>query len=198
MGEVAAPIKPLGCDRRLRPLAGKPSSATIAQMTPHWSQLDAPPPDRAGPVFMDAVLTPNRSLSRVAFSRLLAGVALLNALVSLMFILRGAYPVAAFLALDVALLWWAFRVNYHAGRAEERVRVGAEAVLVTRRTPEGRQTHWTVSPLWANVSSEERAVEIWSAGKSISVGAFLSPGEREAFSVALRQALARAKGSGPG
>lgn len=142
---------------------------------------------------MDAVLTPNRSLTQRGFARLLAGFALLNMTISTVFIAQGAFPVAVFLALDVALLWTAFRMNYKAGQEEERVRVGSAFVHVFRRDPKGRAVHWVVSPLWAQVATSATAVRISSAGKTMLVGAFLSPEEREAFSKALGKALAEAK-----
>jgi uncharacterized membrane protein len=146
---------------------------------------------------MDAVLTPNRSLSRKGLARLLGGFALLNMALSLAFIAQGAYPVVGFLALDVGLLWFALRMNARAGREEERVRVSPEYLHVYRRDPKGRAAHWVVSPLWAQVSNDETAVRIRSAGKTVLVGQFLSPEEREAFCTALGRALQQARTSGP-
>jgi uncharacterized membrane protein len=164
-------------------------------MTANWERLQAPPP-LADPVFMDAVLTPNRSLSQRSFARLLAAFALVNIAVSVLFALQGAYPVLFFLALDVGLLWAAFHLNYRAGRAVERVRVGRAFVHVERRAPKGAPDHWVVSPLWVQVLTEGDAVRIVSAGRDVAVGAFLSPPEREAFGAALRSALGRARGGG--
>jgi uncharacterized membrane protein len=142
---------------------------------------------------MDAVLTPHRSLSQRGFARLLGGFALLNMMISLIFVSQGAYPVAAFLILDVILLWLAFRMNYKAGQEEERVRVAPLYLHVFRRDPKGRAAHWVVSPLWARVSADRAAVRISSAGKTVLVGQFLSPDERVAFSKALSEALSAAK-----
>ncbi len=142
---------------------------------------------------MDAVLTPHRSLSQRGFARLLGGFALLNMGVSVMFVLQGAYPVAAFLALDVFVLWLAFRLNYKAGQEEERVRVARRYLHIFRRDPKGRAAHWVVSPTWAQVTTDATAVRISSAGKTVIVGRFLSPHEREDFSQALSRALAQAK-----
>jgi uncharacterized membrane protein len=86
-------------------------------MTPHWEHT-ATPPSSAGRVFMDATLTPHRSLSQKSFARLIGLFALLNLLISAVFLAKGAFPVVIFLALDVGLLWMAFRMNYRAGRLE--------------------------------------------------------------------------------
>jgi len=162
-------------------------------MTPHWELHKSAPPHSAQGYVMDAVLTPHRSLSQRGFARLLGGFALLNMLISIMFIIQGAYPVVVFLALDVGLLWLAFRMNYKAGQEEERVRVAPQYLHVFRRDPKGRAAHWVVSPLWAQVSADAAAVRISSAGKTVLVGQFLSPEEREQFSKALGEALTKAK-----
>ena len=165
-------------------------------MTPHWERIAEPPP-KAGPLFFDAVLTPHRSLSRKAFVYVLCGFAAVDAAITTVFLLQGAYPVAAFLVLDVFLLWLAFEVNYRSGRARERVEVGADRLVVSRHSGRGREAHWIVSPLWARVSADARSVGIASAGRIVRVGAFLSPPERGDFAKALNEALSRAKGYRP-
>lgn len=146
---------------------------------------------------MDAVLTPHRSLSRRAFVYVLCGFAAIDAAIVTMFMLQGAWPVAFFLVLDVVLLWVAFRINYRDGRTEERVAVGAERLIVSRKSAEGAFSHWTVSPAWARARTDARSVRIASAGKALRVGTFLSPPERADFSRALNAALSRAKSYRP-
>lgn len=162
-------------------------------MTPNWESWPHPPPAASEGLVMDAVLTPHRSLSRRGFARLLGGFALLNMAVSIGFAFSGAYPVVIFMALDVALLWVAFRMNYKAGLEEERVQVARPYLYIARRDPKGRAAHWVVSPLWASVSTDETCVRISSAGKTVVVGGFLSPEERQDFSRALTAALSTAK-----
>lgn len=163
-------------------------------MSPHWERLAAPPPASA-PLFMDAVLTPHRSLSRVAFTYVLCGFAALDALIVTIFLLHGAWPVAIFLVLDVFLLWLAFHVNYRDARLRERVAVGPDHLLVARENRAGA-VYWIVSPLWARVATDARSVKIASAGKALRVGAFLSPPERVDFSRALNAALGRVRREG--
>lgn len=144
---------------------------------------------------MDAVLTPHRSLSLHAFRWMIAAFAAVNAVVALVFILHGAYPVVGFMGLDVAALWLAFHLNYRAARRQERVQVAAGHIHLERRTQKGAD-HWVVSPLWARVSHDGPAgVRIASAGGVMRVGAFLSPREQGAFACALEEALRRAKRS---
>jgi uncharacterized membrane protein len=164
-------------------------------MTPHWERVGQAPP-QGGPVFFDAVLTPHRSLSRKAFVYVLGGFALIDAAITTVFVAQGAYPVAAFLVLDVFLLWLAFELNYRAARARERVAVEADRLVVSRKSGRGKEAHWMVSPLWARVSADATSVGIASAGRMLRVGAFLSPPERGDFARALAEALSRARREG--
>lgn len=162
-------------------------------MIPRWERVAGPPPIEDEALFMDAVLRPNRSLSLSAFKLMLIAVIAINAIVALVFIAQGAFPVAGFLGLDVLALWIAFRVNYRAGRAEERVRIGARQIHLERRDPRGASTHWVLNPVWAQVAHDDRGVLIRSGRGALRLAAFLSPDERAAFAEALSAALWRAK-----
>ncbi|MFZ4069095.1 MAG: DUF2244 domain-containing protein [Caulobacterales bacterium] len=162
-------------------------------MTPRWEKLPSPPQAPTGALFMDAVLRPNRSLSVKAFTLLIAVFVALNAAIGVMFALQGAYPVLAFLALDVVLVIVAFRINYRDGRAQERVQVAADRVHVVRRSVKGADAHWVVNPAWARVEGEDSAVRIAAGGRHLDVAAFLSPEERAAFAAALEAAIRKAR-----
>jgi uncharacterized membrane protein len=164
-------------------------------MTPRWERTAEAPELEQGPLFMDAVLRPHRSLSAAAFKLMLTGVIIVNVVVAAAFWARGAYPVAGFLGLDVAALWLAFHLNYRAGRQEERVRLARDKLHVERRAPNGASRHWALNPIWAQVQDDGTGVAIRSGGGALRVGSFLPPGERRAFASALRTALFRAKRS---
>ncbi|HVY84239.1 MAG TPA: DUF2244 domain-containing protein [Caulobacterales bacterium] len=164
-------------------------------MGPHWERTDEPPHVEA-PHYLDLVLKPHRSLSQKAFRLMLIWVIAVNVAVSAYFIAHKAFPVAGFLGLDVFALWWAFRVNYRAAKAEEHVVLAREMLAVTQRDPKGAETHWVVSPLWAKVAQDARGVTIRSAGGMLRVAAFLSPDERLRFARKLDDALWRAKRGG--
>jgi len=162
-------------------------------MTPRWEQAPAPPA-MDGPLFMDAVLRPNRSLSLFAFKWMLITVIGVNLVVAAAFVAQGAFPVAGFLGLDVLALWLAFRWNYRAARAAEYVRVGAARVHIASVTPEGRATHWVLNPVWAQVARDKgQGVLIRDGDGQMRVGAFLSPKECESFAAALDLALHKAR-----
>lgn len=142
---------------------------------------------------MDARLTPNRSLSARAFLFLMLAFSSVNAVMALIFVRQGAYPVAWFLLIDVVLLAYAFRLNYRAGRIFERVRVAFGFLHVARKPQRGRPQHWVTNPLWARVEPGEDAVRIAAGGREVAVASFLSPDERDAFADALKEALLRAR-----
>jgi uncharacterized membrane protein len=164
-------------------------------MTPRWEPIAEV--QRQAPVLMDAVLAPNRSLSIGAFKLLMVVFTIANAVPAIYFLVKGAYPVSGFLGLDVLALAWAFRVNYRAGRARERVQVSPASVQVTRIRPDAAAAHWAVSPLWARVLDDPRAVRIAAGGVDVYVGGFLAPEEREDFAEALKAALAQARAQRP-
>ncbi|MGE3929313.1 MAG: DUF2244 domain-containing protein [Hyphomonadaceae bacterium] len=161
-------------------------------MTPRWERVETPP-QTEGASFMDAVLKPHRSLSPSAFRVMLGALILVNCGVAAAFAFAGAFPVAAFLGLDILALWLAFRINYRAAQIEERVRVKAGCLHLERRDQRGAQTHWVLNPIWAQVRSDGRGVTIASGRDALRVAAFLSPPEQESFATALRAALWRAK-----
>jgi len=160
-------------------------------MTPTWERAPAPPP-LDGALFMDAELRPHRSLSAGAYKLMLIVVIAVNLALALVFLSRGAFPVAPFLGLDVLALWLAFRVSYRDGRRIERVKVTRERIYVFSSDGRGER-HWVVNPLWARVLREGAGVLIRAGKGQMRLGAFLSPKECDAFAAALDAALYRAK-----
>jgi uncharacterized membrane protein len=161
-------------------------------MTPRWECTQSPPP-LEGKLYLDTVLRPHRSLSLQAFRLMLIVVIVVNLAIAIVFASRGALPVAGFLGLDVLALWVAFRINYRAARAEERIRLTPLQMQVERRAPSGAASHFILNPVWARVREEDAGVCIWSGGGALCVGAFLPPDERAAFARQLDLALYRAK-----
>lgn len=147
-----------------------------------------------GTVFFDALLHPNTSLSRPGFRVLMGGLALVSAVVGMAFVARGAWPVFGFYGLDLLLLYLALKINYRRARMYEKVRLTASALTVERGDGSGRRWVATLPSGWLRVTLAGAAedggqVVLSSHGRSIIVGAFLSPDERVDFAQALRQAL---------
>jgi uncharacterized membrane protein len=164
-------------------------------MPARWERLSFAP-NFDGKLYMDAVLRPHRSLSAAAFRVMLAAVVVVNAVVAGVFWIGGAYPVAGFLGLDVLALWLAFRANYRAAAAEQRVQVARDCVYVFAKDSSGGEAHWALNPFWARVENDRAGVRVHAGGGFIQLGAFLAPSEREGFAAALGAALSRAKRGG--
>jgi uncharacterized membrane protein len=154
--------------------------------------------DKAEPQTFSATLRPHRSLSRKGFVILMAVLIGLNFAAGTTFYLLGAWPIAPFLGLDVALVWWAFRKNYSAALQEERIEV-TDHELVLRRFDHDRQReelHFTRG--WVKVELEEDkereligSLYLRFKGERTEIGRFLGAHERGEFAQLLRQALAK-------
>ena len=101
------------------------------------------------------------------------------------------------MGLDVLALIWALHASERSGKARERVLVSPASLQVTHRRPDAREQHYVVSPLWARVQEDPRAVRISAGGADVCVAGFLAPFERAAFAEALKEALARARSQRP-
>jgi len=148
----------------------------------------------SGPVFFDATLHPNRSLGPTGF-RILMGVAAVSVLIiGVLFITAGAWPVFGFSGGEFVLLYLAFRLNYRAGRAYERVRLTENQLEIMRFDPSGRVKRWAFEPTWLQISMDDpprhdSQLRLTSHGRSLVIGKFLSPGERLEVADALRTAI---------
>jgi uncharacterized membrane protein len=166
-------------------------------MSPRLENLSAALEVR-GPLQMDAVLRPNRSLTPRGFARVFLILGLISFLASCYFVWRGAWPVMGFFGLELFLVWGAFRLSYRQGLLRERVRVTPALIHVERVQPNGRAQHWAVAPIWARVEHEEDgprsdAVRLIGGPNRVALGRFLAPEERQSFADALRGAISKAR-----
>ena len=148
---------------------------------------------RAAP-HLDLILAPHRSLTPAGFWAVMGVLIAANFVAGVMFLALGAWPVLGFLGLDVVLVYWAFRINFRRGQAQERLRLDAAALTVERRDARGRHDTVTFAPPhWLRVIVEDGpgGLVLSSHGRHLTVGAFLSPEERVAVADTIRAALAR-------
>ena len=154
-------------------------------------------PDSSTRALFGAVLKPRRSLSRCGFRVMMAGVFAFGLIVGTSFLIRGVWPVLPYFGLEIVLLYYAFRINYRSARAFEAVQLTPEALIVERVKPSGRTDRFRFQPPhWLRVTIEHRrggdnCLRLSSHGRSITLGACLTPRDRLAFAADLRTALAR-------
>ena len=117
----------------------------------------------------------------------------------IVFLIAGAWPVMGFFGLDVALIYWAFRANYHAARAYEEVSVTPSELTIRKVSQWGKAREWTFNPLWVRLDREThpefglQQLFLVSQGQRLAVAGFLGPQEKESFATALFAALGEAK-----
>jgi uncharacterized membrane protein len=184
----------LGYDRAMMTLA-----AAVEDMAPDEKGRALAPQAEAsaGDAVFDAVLYPNRSLPNAGFLAVMAIVIGANILFGAYFFSIGAWPVIGFCGLDVFLVWLAFKLSYRQGRLKERVIIREGDMRVSRVLPSGHESRWRLQPLWTRIvidrpDEHEARVRVISKGRSLILGAFLSPEERMAFGRSLAAAVARA------
>lgn len=148
------------------------------------------------PVFA-ATLTPQRSLTgrglRLAALVLVAG----GSAVAALFLVLGAWPVAGFVGVELALVLGLLLMHHRLGRTTvEEVVLHAHALTVTRRRGGRSVARWEFPPGWLRVSVVEdehgraAGVLLASHGRRLAIGRFLSREEQTELAAALRAALA--------
>lgn len=163
-----------------------------------WPSQRVPAHEFSGPLYMDAVLAPNRSLSNPGFVALMSVLVAASFAAGVLFVSVGAWPVFGFFGLDVLLVWLAFRLSYRSGRLREQVRVAAETAEIVRVHPAGHVQRWRAAPQLSRVEvdapmTHDGQVRLVSSGRVLVLGAFLSPPEREDFGKRLAAAFDSAR-----
>ena len=115
---------------------------------------NVPPQPLEHPLFV-ARLRPHRSLTRRNFRLLITIFAGVNLFTSLPFIVLGAWPVAGFMGLDVAILYIAFRANFRAARAYEDISVTPLELHLAKVSARGRFAEWRFHPALVGLTRDE-------------------------------------------
>lgn len=159
---------------------------------------------QASKPLLDQVLRPSPPMPPRALLTILCIVAVMNFLFAGYFVLQGAWPVMPFMGADVALLAWAFQTSVKASKREEQVTLTADRLQVVRRVPGKRAGEYHLNPYWVRVQMDESPdharvfhgsmpqasnLTLWSHGKGLTIGKFLSPMVRAQFGNELKTAL---------
>lgn len=151
-----------------------------------------------GVYYMDAVITPHRSLGRKGFIVLIGAMTIVNCVTAVVFVIKGAAPVPIFLGLDLLAVVIAFYASFRAAERRERVQVTAEEVRVLTEWRGAAEVVWTSPTAFTGVvlngeAEDEDDLRLRLSGKEIAVARTLSRGERADFAEALDRAIWRAR-----
>ena len=148
-----------------------------------------------GPLYMDAVITPHRSLSRKGFIVLISVLTTINTATAVVFLLIGAWPAPLFLGLDVIAVIVAFIASGRAVLRKERIQVTADEVRVVLETPRGEHTVWQSPTAFTRVAvaGEAEDVHLRLSDRAVPVARALTRRERRDFAEALERAIHRAR-----
>ncbi|MEM8616463.1 MAG: DUF2244 domain-containing protein [Pseudomonadota bacterium] len=149
-------------------------------------------------LYLDATLTPNRSLSPRAFTIVMGLVAAVSFAAGLAFVSMGAFPILGFFGLDALLIWLAFRYSFRRQRQETEIRVTAESIDLLHREPGRDEKHVSLPTAFARVDlilPERKPSELTLShgSKAWVIGRFLTPSERKSLKTALDTAIHKAK-----
>lgn len=158
---------------------------------------------RDAPVY-EVILWPNRSLSTQGFRWLLL---FLAAGLSLPLIPFLGTPIAwgllPFLLGALLAVYWAIQRNNRDGRMHEHLRLWPEEIRVDRYEANGRWQSWSANPYWVHTEMHSTAqienyITLTGNGRTIEIGAFLAPEEREALFGEMQEKLRTGLGPAPG
>jgi uncharacterized membrane protein len=148
--------------------------------------------DDPGPVF-EALIVPYRSLSPRGVVVLVAVLCFLAALVIARFLLIGAWPVVAFSALEVPLVFVLLILNIRRARASEMILLDTGKVTVVRTDQRGLRSTVTLSSAWLRVDRDSDRTRsrllLRSRDGALEIGAFLHDPDRDALYRALAEAI---------
>jgi uncharacterized membrane protein len=151
-----------------------------------------------GPLYMDAVITPHRSLSRKGFIILISVLTAINTATAIVFLAMRAAPVPLFLGLDLIAIVVAFIASRRAALRRERIQVTAAEVRVVLETPKGEHTVWQSPTAFTRVAlvgpdEDDADLQLRLSDRAVGVARALTRSERRDFAVALERAIRRAR-----
>jgi uncharacterized membrane protein len=147
---------------------------------------------------LELTLSPHRSLGPGGFKLLIGAVALVCGINALRFLALKAWPVALFLALDVALVYWAFKANYRSGRAYEKLTIAQGELRVAQVSPLGVRREHVFNAHWVQVILEQinqvqNRLLLVMHGRKLEIGSFLAPFERDDVKAEIERGLRQAR-----
>jgi len=152
----------------------------------------------ADAALFEALIVPNRSLSRRGIMVLSGAMLGATALLALRFWLIGAWPVAGFAIAEIALAFGLFRLHARRARRSELLLLSQAGLRIVRTDWRGRRSEHTLPTAWLRVQLEERPatvarLTVETRSTSIEIGSSLGDAEKRDLAEALHAALDRTR-----
>lgn len=145
-------------------------------------------------ICFDAVLHPHASLTPRSFFLLMAFIGVISFCAGVAFVMVGAWPVFGFFAIDIVLVFLAFKLNFRDARRYETLQLTKTTLTVERVAPSGKRERWRFQPYWLQVDLDDdpapdSALTLRSHGRMVEIGSFLTAEEKIDLANALRTEL---------
>jgi uncharacterized membrane protein len=145
-------------------------------------------------ILFEAAIVPHRSLSQGGQRRVLAAIAALLVVATLLCLRLGAWPVAGFAVAEMLIAVFFFRWHARHARSSELIVLTETELRITRTDAAGRRSERTLSPAWLQARLEERPGQaplllLTARGVAEEIGADLGEAERRDLAGALQSAL---------
>ena len=120
-------------------------------------------------------------------------------LVTLPFVLIGAWPILGFMGLDVLAIYLAFRWNFRDARAYEDLHLTPLELTLAKVTARGQKAEWRFNPVWVRLEKREsedfglESLALRVRDRRVEIAACLDPPRKADFAKAFGAALAQAR-----
>jgi len=153
----------------------------------------------AEPVLFQAVCTPPRSLTQRGFGVFAVLLGVLSAVLGVVFLVMGAWPVLPFLGAEVAFALGMILLHVRgAARRSELLLLVPGRLSVARTDARGRREEIVLDPYWARLTHREvpghaGTLLLESRGRVVEIGRDLAAEDKASLHQALQGALVRAR-----
>ena len=142
----------------------------------------------AEPVLRDWLMKRNCAVSPRQFVWFYASLALFSAVIAVLLVVRGAWPVLPFTGIEVLAVGVAFVIHARHAVDYERIRLFPNRLLIEQMSGQ-RLTQYEFNPRWVRVepgATPRDRITLVSRGESVTVGLHLAQYRRAQFADELR------------
>lgn len=153
---------------------------------------------QARPLFA-ATLTPHQSLTRRGFRYVVAVACVLASIPGIIFFSIGAWPIVAFLAVDVLAIGWALSASMRSSRQYEVVTLWPDELEVKRVSANGKVELTRFNPFFVKLvidrdyNERTTAIHLRTRDTDLVIGSFMNADDKASFAKVFGTALRKAR-----